>query len=107
MDHNSDSSSDKWRLCGENFPRAQVVYLFQVTLIYIIVLAAIANLTIGSQHDQIWIALLGAATGVLLPTPTLKKHYGTAKPILPHHSILHDGRGQHNSQLQGGAAPPH
>lgn len=49
-----------------------VVFTAQIILIYIVVLAAIINLSLGTQCDTLWITLLGSCLGCLLPTPKIK-----------------------------------
>ncbi len=83
MDNHSNSSRDYWNLCGQDTTKAAVVYFSQVILIYIIVCAALVNLSIGSEHTVLWIALLSANAGILLPNPTLKKRrHGPGQPVL-------------------------
>jgi len=88
MGNSDGSGSTEWRLCHQNYKRSQIVYMLQVTLVYIIVIASIVNLAVGSQHQSIWIALLGASTGVLLPSPTLKRD-DSAKPVLHNNPVVH------------------
>ena len=45
----------------------------QVVLIYIVVVASIANLTVYKERDgKLWTALLSSSLGYLLPNPKLR-----------------------------------
>ncbi len=105
MDHHSDVSSTRWYLCGSVFPKAEIVYFTQVGLIYIVVLAAIVNLSLGTDHQTLWIALLSANTGILLPSPRLKRH-GTAHGLLCDATVEHKNGRQHHVGVSGAATPP-
>jgi hypothetical protein len=71
----------------------QVIYYCQVIAIYIIVVACLINLSIGSDKDTVWASMLSACIGYLLPSPKFKQQKNdallpdTAKqqlsPILP------------------------
>lgn len=65
-------TSSKWHFFGRLMPRAEIVFFVQVILVYIVVIVSIANLTIGSADDKLWIALLSSSLGYILPSPSLK-----------------------------------
>ena len=48
-------------------------YTCQVLGIFIIIVACIVNLSIGSDKESLWSSLLGSAIGYLLPSPKLSK----------------------------------
>lgn len=80
----SDISSErmKWTCCGKVYPRQELVYFTQTTLLYIVTLTAIVNLTFGNRDDiTLWASLLGSAIGTMLPAPAFRKQK-TFKPIL-------------------------
>ena len=64
--------SPEWNVFGKKIPKAEVVYISQILLIYIVSLACIINLSIGIEHRDFWIALLSSSIGYILPNPTLK-----------------------------------
>lgn len=72
-DH-SDSDQSRWRIFGRAHPKSQIVFLFQVVLIYIVVITAIANLTLNTENSKLWTALLSSSIGYLLPAPSLKEN---------------------------------
>jgi hypothetical protein len=73
MEDTRSQSSDVWRLFGHKFPRSEIVYFSQVLMIFIIILTSLGNLTIGSEYQSVWIALLTSNLGILLPNPKIKK----------------------------------
>ena len=67
------SLSDRWKCCGSNYPQREVVFLTQVLAVYVVVIAAIYNLTVNEERAdlELWIALLSSAIGYMLPGPAL------------------------------------
>lgn len=68
----SKSQNGKWHLFGKACPKTEIVFFVQVFLVYIVVIVAIVNLTIGRADDKLWTALLSSSIGYILPSPTLK-----------------------------------
>ena len=66
-------SSDRWRCCGSDYPRQEIVFLAQVLTVYAVTIASIYNLTVGDGRSdrELWIALLSSALGYMLPGPAL------------------------------------
>lgn len=50
----------------------QITYYSQVILVYIVVIACIVNLTLGTNDSTWWSSLLSACLGFILPAPKLK-----------------------------------
>lgn len=69
---NTNNNND-WHCFGTAVPKSEIVYFAQVILIYIVVITAIVNLTLGVTDSKLWIALLSSSFGYLLPNPTIKK----------------------------------
>lgn len=70
------SWSERWNVFGRKLPKSELVFLSQVLLIYMVVIACIVNLSRG-DHSQLWVILLGTCFGVAVPQPqlpTLKRH---------------------------------
>ena len=65
--------SDKWHVLGSRVPKAEIVYFSQMTIVYIIILASIVNLSIQNGSTELWISLLSSCIGYALPNPKLKK----------------------------------
>ena len=70
-DHHSSTSS-KWHFCGHMFPRSEIVFFIQVTLVFIVAIVSIVNITMQHPDSQLWIALLSSSVGYILPSPNLK-----------------------------------
>jgi len=50
-----------------------IVYVCQIVIIFIVVIAAIVNISLSDQNLELWISLLGSAFGYILPSPRLRK----------------------------------
>ena len=50
-----------------------LLFLFQVIVIFIVVITSIVNLTIENGNLNLWTALLSSCLGYILPNPKLKK----------------------------------
>lgn len=68
------SSSSKWHFFGRKLPRSEIVFFVQVTLVFIVVIVSIVNITMQHPDSQLWIALLSSSVGYLLPSPNLNKN---------------------------------
>ena len=60
-----------WTVCGQRFPRCEIVFFCQIILIYIVVLTSLVNLALKNGPINLWIALLGSCLGYLLPHPSM------------------------------------
>jgi Trk-type K+ transport system membrane component len=71
-----DAGSDHshWHLFGRRHPKSEIVFFFQVVLIYIVVITAIVNLSLNTDNSKLWTALLSSSIGYLLPAPSLKEN---------------------------------
>ena len=78
MTPSETDSTKSWTACGRKTPRAEVVYLCQVFILYTVIVVSIYNLTVQSDKPTLWTALLSSSLGYLLPSPTIKK-----KHVLP------------------------
>lgn len=65
------NSSQEWRFFGSRVPKAEIVYICQISIVYIIIITSIANLSINNGNAELWISLLCSAIGYALPSPTL------------------------------------
>lgn len=76
-------NSQEWRLFGSRVPKAEIVYICQIVIVFVIIVTSIANLSMQNGNSELWISLLCSAIGYALPSPTLS-----------------DGRALHVSQQQ-------
>ena len=68
--------SNNWNCVSGRVPRSEIVFVVQVLLIFTIVGFCLYNLTVGSEHKDLYISLLSSSIGYILPNPKLKKHDG-------------------------------
>jgi hypothetical protein len=69
----SSTGQTRWVLFGKRIPKAEIVFFAQVCILYIVIIAAIINLTLDNGTPTLWTALLSSSLGYLLPNPTLDK----------------------------------
>ena len=54
--------------------KSEAVFIAQIGIIFIVIVSAILNLSLGSESQSgIWISLLSTSIGLLAPAPSLKK----------------------------------
>lgn len=70
----SSSISERWStICGK-LPSSEVIYFSQITIIFIIVVTCLVNLTLrDSDQTALWASMLSGATGYILPAPKISK----------------------------------
>ena len=83
MERNTSLSEQQWNCCRQSFPRSQFAFFAQVIVIYVIIIAAITNISLGTPDKTEWWCILGSATGLLLPSPSLKRSKQTQQASLP------------------------
>ena len=72
LSHNSNNSSNKFEE-----KRCYFLFVCQMIIVMSVVLASILNLSLPSLNKtnrEIWITLLSASVGNILPTPKMKKN---------------------------------
>ena len=69
----SIGSSRRWRLCGNKCPKAEIVFLCQVVILYTVIAVSIYNLMQGRRDSNLWTALLSSCLGYLLPNNSRKR----------------------------------
>lgn len=72
MEREDSTHSEHWQFLGNRLPKSEIVYFCQMTVVFIIILTSIANLSLQNGKSELWIALLSSAFGYTLPSPTLK-----------------------------------
>lgn len=72
---NLSNSSEReiWNIFGYSIPKQEVVYFSQIFALYIVIFVCLVNLSIGNDRNDIWISLLSACIGYILPNPSLKQ----------------------------------
>lgn len=69
----STSTQHQWNLCGQRFPKNEVVFFGQLIILYVVILTSIINLSLDHGDRTIWIGLLCSSLGYLLPNPSIKQ----------------------------------
>ena len=69
-------AADGWHLFGTECPNEEIVFFFQVIILYTVIVVSIYNLTVGHGESTIWTALLSSSLGYLLPNLSLKREDG-------------------------------
>lgn len=55
------------------FPRKEYVFFSQMVILFIVIVAAIINISISNGKQEVWLILLSTGVGALLPNPKLGK----------------------------------
>ncbi len=66
------STQTTWLFWGKRVPRSEIVFLYQIVIIYTVIITSIYNLSSGSEDGHLWTALLASSLGYVLPNPTIK-----------------------------------
>ena len=53
--------------------KSMIVYGLQVMAIFLIIIAAVCNLSFRDEDKEMWITLLCSSMGYLLPNPSMKR----------------------------------
>lgn len=67
------SEREVWNIFGYSVPKQEVVFFSQIIALYIVIFVCLINLCLGKERNDIWISLLSASIGYLLPNPSLKQ----------------------------------
>ena len=57
----------------KNVRKEKLEYICQIALIFVIIIASILNLSLGSGSNELWISLLSSCVGYILPNPKFKR----------------------------------
>ena len=72
-ENNSERSS--WKFCNSTtLPRSEVVFFFQAAILLILIISSLAKLLfyeVPCEEMPVWVSLLSAAVGYILPSPHL------------------------------------
>ena len=72
----SDHKKDRpqvWYLCGLQTSRSALVFVSQITILYISIITCFINLSLSNGPSELWIAVLSLSIGSILPSPKVKK----------------------------------
>ena len=83
MERENSTHGERWHLMGNRLPKSEIVYFCQMTVVFVIILTSIANLSLQNGKSELWIALLSSAIGYALPSPTLRTTSTTSTTNTP------------------------
>jgi hypothetical protein len=64
----ASKKSQKWDIFGKKLPKREIEFFAQITIIYIIVIVSIVNLSIG-KPAELWLILVSTSLGCVMPSP--------------------------------------
>ena len=64
-------------LCGTKISCSALIFLFQITILYISIITCFINLTISNGLNELWITILSLSLGTILPSPKVSKNTNT------------------------------
>lgn len=67
----SENSRITWTFLGEDIPKAEVQYLCQVLITFVVIVTCLVNMSLSHGHSETWVSFLGYSLGTLLPPPKL------------------------------------
>jgi len=72
--HLRQNSGGMWKVIDRNIARTKfILTLFQMFMIFIIIVSCILNISFGNGNGEMWVSFLGLAFGAILPNPKVKK----------------------------------
>jgi FtsH-binding integral membrane protein len=64
-------NAERWSVLGRRMPKSEIVYFFQMLVVFIIIITSIVNLSLQNGQKELWLTLLSSAIGYALPSPTI------------------------------------
>jgi hypothetical protein len=68
----SSSSVENWHIMGYKIPKNEVVFFCQMTILYMVIITCIVNLSLSHPLKELWIGLLSSSIAYALPNPSIK-----------------------------------
>ena len=75
-------NSSRWLFCSQKYKKTQIVYFVQIIILFLVIAVSLLNLTlplyinVDTPNKKVWMFLLAASFGILLPNPKLSKGDG-------------------------------
>ena len=82
--NNKDTHVSRWYVFGLWISRSEVTYFTQIVIIYVVIIIALINISIGNDNEHSWTGILGTCIGYLLPSPVLTKRQVISTDELDH-----------------------
>ena len=76
MEVNENSSlTGSFKVFRKRIRKPEVTFIFQVIILYIVIITCIINLSLKNGTSELWVSLLSYSLGCLLPSPKIKKFH--------------------------------
>ena len=66
-----------WFFCGRQTSRSALVFVSQITILYIAIITCFINLSLRNGSSELWITILSLSLGSILPSPKVKNKKDT------------------------------
>ncbi len=69
----NNSERKSWKFCETSIPRSEVVFLCQVSIIFVLIVFCCVKLclSVTCEETTVFVAILSSAVGYILPNPKL------------------------------------
>ena len=64
---------DNGTLWENDFREVKLRFFSQMTIVTIVIIGAVYNLTVGHENPTLWTALLSSCLGYILPNPSIQR----------------------------------
>lgn len=79
MERENSSETSKWKVFGNVLPKTEIVYFCQMSIVFVIIITSIVNLSLKNGNSELRISLLCSAIGYALPSPSV--NHGKSLPV--------------------------
>ena len=69
----NSSMTGSFKVLGKKVRKLEIVFIFQVIILYIVIITCIINLSLKNGTSELWVSLLSYSLGCILPSPKIKK----------------------------------
>ena len=69
----NSSMTGSFKVLGKKVRKPEIVFIFQVIILYIVIITCIINLSLNNGTSELWVSLLSYSLGCILPSPKIKK----------------------------------
>ena len=69
----SSSISESIKKFGQKVKKPEIAFVFQVIILYIVIITCIINLSLKNGTSELWVSLLSYSLGCILPSSKIKK----------------------------------
>ena len=73
----NSSLTGSFKFFGRRIRKPEMTFIFQVIILYIVIITCIINLSLKNGTSELWVSLLSYSLGCLLPSPKIKKLNGS------------------------------